>query len=502
MNVLWYKRDLRIHDHRPLWKCCQRSFLAIYVYEPKIMASPEYGSNQHEFVNDCLDELETLFVSKGGRLLRFHGNIIDVLNAIHEQVSITNLYSYMECGNNRTYKRDKAVSRWCDDHQVDWQEEPLDEICRPHPERDGWSKRWYQKVQGPQTKTPVTLSTVSLPNSRLQVAKLTWNQIGKEPPAPLRQRGGAHEAKQLLRLFLKSKTNQYPMHMSSPNHAPDVCSRLSPHLALGTVTSKQVIHQIRSVRRLRTDKLHRAGLDAYESRIAWRGHFMQRLEDDMTIENQCIHPEMDNKRIAGIIKDGVARDEKEINRLFACWTSGQTGFPMVDASIRSLVHTGWLNFRMRAMIVSFACYSLWLDWRLLNPWLARQFTDYEPGIHLNQLQMQSGSTGMNELRIYNPMTQAEKNDPTGEFMKAWLPELRVLSNVELQQLGGHRSLELIEKWKLNYPEPIVDIHKSNRFARRVITKLRQSKESQKAARSAFLRLGSRKNRGPRMGRKR
>jgi deoxyribodipyrimidine photo-lyase len=104
-----------------------------------------------------------------------------------------------------------------------------------------------------------------------------------------------------------------------------------------------------------------------------------------------------------------------------------TGYPFVDACMRSLNATKWLNFRARAMLVSFASYALNLDWRRFAPHLARTFLDYEPGIHYSQLQMQSGTTYGSPPRIYNPIKQSVEKDPEGEFIRRWVPELRDLS---------------------------------------------------------------------------
>jgi deoxyribodipyrimidine photolyase len=111
------------------------------------------------------------------------------------------------------------------------------------------------------------------------------------------------------------------------------------------------------------------------------------------------------------------------------WQAGRTGYPLVDACLRSLVATGWLTFRMRALVVSFASYSLWLHWRPTGLFLARHFLDFEPGIHWSQLQMQSGTTGINTLRIYNPTKQALEQDPGGVFIRRWVPELAGVPSV-------------------------------------------------------------------------
>ena len=91
--------------------------------------------------------------------------------------------------------------------------------------------------------------------------------------------------------------------------------------------------------------------------------------------------------------------------------------------MRALIETGWVNFRMRAMLVSFASYHLWLHWKEPALHLARMFTDYEPGIHYAQVQMQSGTTGMNTVRCYSPVKQGMDHDRDGEFARRWLPEL-------------------------------------------------------------------------------
>jgi deoxyribodipyrimidine photo-lyase len=146
--------------------------------------------------------------------------------------------------------------------------------------------------------------------------------------------------------------------------------------------------------------------------------------------------------------------------------------PFLDACLRYLSATGWLNFRMRAMVTSVASYHLWLDWRVTGQHLARQFTDYEPGIHWPQVQMQSGTTGINIPRIYNPVKQGQDQDPTGAFTRAWVPELAEVPDAflqapwawpEAQRLLGRR-----------YPEPVIDIAAAAREARDRIWQARKT----------------------------
>ena len=113
--------------------------------------------------------------------------------------------------------------------------------------------------------------------------------------------------------------------------------------------------------------------------------------------------------------------------------SKAAGYPFIDACMRALKQRGWINFRMRAMLVSFASYHLWLDWRLFRDWLACQFIDYEPGIHYSQIQMQSGLTGINTLRIYNPVKQGMDHDPAGVFIREWVPELKGIVGEAIHQ---------------------------------------------------------------------
>ncbi|MEY3251342.1 MAG: hypothetical protein RL227_315, partial [Pseudomonadota bacterium] len=166
------------------------------------------------------------------------------------------------------------------------------------------------------------------------------------------------------------------------------------------------------------DRAFAHALRGFAGRLRWHCHFMQKLEDEPEIELRNFARTADGLRPGD---EGVPMSDRDRERL-AAWCEGRTGFPMVDACMRQLCATGWLNFRMRAMLVSFAAYHLGLHWRAPGLHLARQFLDFEPGIHWSQMQMQSGTTGINTLRIYSPAKQQAEHDPDGSYVRRWVPE--------------------------------------------------------------------------------
>ena len=223
-------------------------------------------------------------------------------------------------------------------------------------------------------------------------------------------------------------------------------------------------------------------MKSFQARLAWRPHFMQKLEDEPALEARCLHPAY----------EGLRPHLPDATRL-AAWAKGETGLPFVDACMRCLAATGWMNFRMRAMLVSVASYHLWLDWRATAPVLARLFTDYEPGIHYPQVQMQSGTTGINTIRIYNPVKQGKDQDPDGRFTRRWCPELAAIPDIHLQ-----------EPWKAetagavlgrSYPEPLVDPAQAAREAKARIFAARSDARHRAEAARITLKHASRKDRG-------
>ena len=429
----------------------------LYIIEPEYWTLSDTSGRQFAFLRDSLSDLKTALRDLGSDLVIRVGDAVAVLDDVHETVGCSHLLSHEETGNAWTYARDIRVAAWARTRGVRWTELPQSGVVRRLDGRDGWAKQRniftaQGQVQAPKALPSCTLWSDDVPD------------LCAPDPCPQRQPGGRKHALSLLGGFLTERGQRYRRAMSSPLDGATACSRLSPHLALGTVTVREVV-QATAARQREVKGGPPDGwagsLKSFQSRLAWRDHFMQKLEDEPELEHRCLHRAY----------EGMRPLEPDHSRLSA-WENGETGLPFLDACMRSLLATGWLNFRMRAMVVSVASYHLWLDWRSTGPYLARMFTDYEPGIHWSQMQMQSGTTGINTPRIYNPIKQGIDQDPTGTFTRRWLPELADVPDTHLQTPwrwdGAGRVLGK------TYPEPIIDVAEAARAARDRIFAMRRS----------------------------
>lgn len=466
VQIVWFKRDLRLKDHTPIREALSTGgpLFLIYIFEPKFVSDAHTSSRHLDFIKQSIDDLNQQLAKHGGKLHCFFADPLDVFRAFSKHFTFT-LRSHMETGLRFTYTRDLAVRDFIRKAGCSWYETESGGVNRSRKDRLNWSRQWHNHMK----RKIIDNDWSKLNWLKLDANTKSVNQLlHQEPLSTVQknnssfQRGGESIAHQVLEDFLRDRHIHYSAHISKPLESRESCSRLSPYIAYGNLSIRQIYQ---STLGLDSDQVHKKSLVAFKSRLRWQAHFIQKFEMEDRIEFENLNRGYD------FLKKSSSESE------FEAWKTGKTGFPMVDASMRCVIETGYLNFRMRALLVSFLTHHLFQHWKPGAIHLARQFLDFEPGIHYSQFQMQAGMTGINTIRIYNPIKQAADHDPDGVFIAQWCPELSSLPSpyrlepwkmsILDQELYGF-------KLGMDYPEPIVDVLETGKKARQALWGLRSN----------------------------
>ena len=485
MLIYWHKRDLRLLDNPALGLaldlCRQHDlqFVPIAGLETDLinseLTSYEFGQfYQYGFLSAVIPLIKN-YNYFGIQAQLFYEPILDILYKLNQRQAIKILVSHQEHGTSGTFERDKAVHQFCQEHSITWYQIAPSGVIRNLKSRDTRDKAVKEYLNSKILPIP-SFGNINQPEFIDNSELLLHFENIQDGISKNHQLQSCSEKLGLacLESFTIERAVGYRSGISSPNSAFVFGSRLSQYLAFGSVSLRYAYQYFWNKIKSSDNKKIRAGILAAITRLYWREHFIQRLETDPDMPIRAIHPDYDK----------ISYD----NQYFEAYKAGQTGEPIIDACIRCLHCTGFINFRMRAMLISYGIFGLDIDWRDLGKFLATLFLDYEPGIHWSQVQMQSGVTGINTIRVYSPQKQLLDQDPECTFVKKWIPELATLS---IEQIQNYVQVDLSKLTKGKYPYPVVDFKVASKINKTKIYNLRSS-TTKESSQKVFIKHGSRK----------
>ena len=460
-DLLIFHRNLRIEDNAALYNASlNQDYSSVFIFDKEYWSQSDRSVNQLKFVIDSLNELELELKKFNVNLYVFEGSLRDFACYMNQNHPNSNLHMNHTTETEYFSRNLKALKQ---NFSLSVNEYKDFGIQITNQNRDCWASDWQNYMKSETYKIP----SVSKKFKTMNLPKFSEFKNYVNNCSAHIQKGGTISGKGLLTSFLEKRCKGYSKKMSNPSDAVIACSRLSPHIAFGTLSVRSIYQELE--KNINNSK-YRWDLYSFKKRLHWHCHFIQKLDTQPSLQHQSMHPDCDNLRT------------ETDNELIEKWITGNTGFPFVDACMLYLKKYGWINFRMRAMLMSFASYNLWQPWQKTSPLLASTFTDYEPGIHICQVQMQSGVTGINLPRIYSVTKQSLDQDPDASWIKEQIPDLR---NIEKEKIHNAELGEL-------YKEKIVDIKSSAKKARELVWQIRGNANFKAKARAVYQLHGSRK----------
>ncbi len=436
-SLLWFRRDLRLDDHAALLAAAQggRQVLGIFVLDPKLLARS--GAPRIRFLHSCLQALDQ---SMGGRLLVVSGDPATVIPAVARQVGATEVHisaDYMPYGR----RRDQAVTEALGDLPLVRTGSPYaiapGRVVKPDgtpyavftPFFRKWSEHGYRGPAGPGAEVSLVDGAGLELAQQLSVAELETGEAGPELPG-----GGEALATSAWNDFRDGPLTDYKIDRDRPDKAGT--SRLSPYLKYGCIHPRTLLADLKNRSSI--------GAVTFRQELAWRDFYADIVFHQPRSAWHSLDPVVDQ-----IEWDTGATADAH----FAAWQQGRTGYPYIDAALRQLLAEGWMHNRARMGVASFLIKDLHLPWQRG----ARHFMDHlvdgdlSSNNHGWQWAAGAGPQAAPFFRVFQPVTQGQRHDPNGDYVRTYVPELRGVNGAAV-----HTPWELAGGPPDGYPDRIVD----------------------------------------------
>ena len=438
----WFRSDLRVVDNTALRAAAERAdeLACVFVLDDRLLHGPKSGAPRTRFLLDCLERLARDLDARGSALLIRRGDPAEVLARLASETR-AELVTW-----NRDYSpfaraRDRAVTRALEragvrvetfrDRVVFEADQVRTRAGKPFSVYTPYRRAWLERL----AHEPAPARTA--PRLPPPIPRVTRGSLPTAPATATKlPRGGSAAGLRRLRSFAGRALLDYAWQRDLP--AAGGTSRMSPHLRFGTVSVRQCLACADEA--AHDGARRRAGARKWRDELVWREFYHAILAENPRVLRGAYKPELDR----------LAWNDDDPG--FEAWCAGLTGFPFVDAGMRELAASGWMHNRARMVVASFLCKDLGIDWRRGEAFFMQSLVDGDPANNNGGWQW-AASTGTDAqpwFRIFNPVTQGERFDPDGDYVRRWIPELRALPGA-----AAHRPWEA-QSLAPDYPAPRVD----------------------------------------------
>jgi deoxyribodipyrimidine photo-lyase len=454
--IHWFRRDLRVTDNTALSEAAKRAetVLPIFIFEDAIKTGPDVGAARLAFLLQSLESLRRNLAELGYPLIVRAGRSEVELPKLCREVGAQAVFAnkryepYAQARDSRVFNalNGMGVGFELFKDAVIWEEaEILTQAGKPFTVFTPYSKAWKVKsIPLPKPK----LKTFNNRHSTLNVQSDAIPDDSAKLGHPCLQRpwpAGERAAMAALRKFMAGPVYDY----AANRNRVDVegSSQLSPHLRCGTMGIRTVLAALEKARAKAVSPTQKQSCDAFVNELIWREFYLQVLHNFPHVTKGAFRPEYNRLKWSD--------NESQ----FKAWCNGQTGYPIVDAAMRCLNETGWMHNRLRMIVAMFLTKDLLINWQWGERYFMNKLVDGDMAANNGGWQWSAG-TGTDAapyFRIFNPVSQAEKCDPNGDFVRQWIPQLASIPGKRIHQPWTEPLLLA----KAKYPQRIV-LHEEQR----------------------------------------